>query len=87
MKITILDDYQDTIRTLNCFKKVADHDVTIWKDHTKDVDALAARLRTRGPRAAARAHADPRPALKLDRQADHQVGVPAHRRPACTCRG
>ena len=38
MKITILDDYQDTIRTLPRFKKVAGHDVTIWKDHTKDVN-------------------------------------------------
>ena len=45
MNITILDDYQDTIRTLACFRKVAGHNVTIWNDHTKDVDALAARLR------------------------------------------
>ncbi len=44
MKITILDDYQDTIRTLDCFKKVAGQDVTIWKDHTKDVNTLAKRL-------------------------------------------
>jgi D-3-phosphoglycerate dehydrogenase / 2-oxoglutarate reductase len=45
MNITILDDYQDTIRTLACFSKVAGHKVTIWNDHTKDVDALAARLK------------------------------------------
>lgn len=45
MKITILDDYQDTIRTLTCFSKVAAHDVTIWNDHTKDIDALASRLK------------------------------------------
>jgi D-3-phosphoglycerate dehydrogenase len=45
MKITVLDDYQDTIRTLRCFARVAGHDVTIWNDHTKDVDALAARLK------------------------------------------
>src|SRR5438552_18247914 len=45
MNITILDDYQDTIRTLRCFQKVAAHTVTIWNDHTKDVDALAARLK------------------------------------------
>jgi D-3-phosphoglycerate dehydrogenase len=44
MKIAILDDYQDTVRTLASFAKVAGHDVTIWKDHTKDVDVLAARL-------------------------------------------
>ena len=45
MNITILDDYQDTIRTLRCFSKVAGHNVKIWNDHTKDVDALAARLK------------------------------------------
>jgi D-3-phosphoglycerate dehydrogenase len=45
MKITVLDDWQDTIRTLACFAKVAGHDVTIWKDHTKDVDVLADRLK------------------------------------------
>jgi len=28
MKITILDDYHDTLRTLNCFKKLAGHEVT-----------------------------------------------------------
>jgi D-3-phosphoglycerate dehydrogenase len=44
MNIAILDDYQDTIRTLACFGKVAGHRVTIWNDHTKDVDVLAARL-------------------------------------------
>src|SRR6059036_3498358 len=45
MNITILDDYQDTIRTLACYAKVAGHKVTIWNDHTKDVDALAGRLK------------------------------------------
>src|SRR5208283_2208965 len=45
MNITILDDYQDTIRTLACFKKVAGHTVTIWNDHTKDIQVLAERLK------------------------------------------
>jgi D-3-phosphoglycerate dehydrogenase / 2-oxoglutarate reductase len=45
MKITILDDYHDTLRTLPCFKKLDGHDVTIWNDHVQDVDALAARLK------------------------------------------
>lgn len=45
MKITILDDWQDTIRTLPAFKKVMAHDVTIWNDHTNDVDTLADRLK------------------------------------------
>ena len=45
MKITILDDYLDTVRTLPCFSKLAGHDVTIWNDHVQDADALAERLR------------------------------------------
>jgi D-3-phosphoglycerate dehydrogenase len=45
MKVTILDDYHDTLRTLPCFAKLKGHDVTIWNDHLQDVDALAARLR------------------------------------------
>ncbi len=44
MKITILDDYHDTIRTLPCFAKLDGHDVTIWNDHVQDTDALAERL-------------------------------------------
>jgi len=45
MKITILDDYHDTVRTLKCFSKVSSHDVEIWNDHVQDVDALAQRLK------------------------------------------
>jgi len=45
MKISILDDYHDTLRTLDCFKKLAGHEVKIWNDHVQDVDALAERLR------------------------------------------
>ena len=44
MKITILDDYFDTLRTLPSFKKLDGHDVTIWTDHVQDTDALAERL-------------------------------------------
>ena len=44
MKITILDDYFDTLRTLPCFAKLAGHEVTVWNDHLQDVDGLAARL-------------------------------------------
>src|SRR5208282_4253630 len=44
MKISILDDYHDTLRTLPCFGKLAGYDVTIWNDHVQDVDALAERL-------------------------------------------
>ena len=45
MKISILDDYHDTLRTLACFSKLAGHEVEIWSDHVQDVDTLAARLK------------------------------------------
>jgi D-3-phosphoglycerate dehydrogenase len=45
VKVSILDDYFETLRTLNCFKKLKSHDVTIWNDHVQDVDELAERLK------------------------------------------
>jgi len=45
MKISILDDYHDSVRTLACFGKLAGHEVTIFNDHVQDVDILAQRLR------------------------------------------
>ena len=45
MKVTILDDYHDTLRTLDCFKKLSGHDVEIWNDHVQNVDRLAERLK------------------------------------------
>lgn len=44
MKIAILDDYQDACRTLDAWKALAGHDVTVFRDTLKDEDALAARL-------------------------------------------
>lgn len=44
VKIAILDDYFDTIRTLACFTNLGGHEVTIWKDHVQDPDKLAKRL-------------------------------------------
>src|SRR4051812_22838657 len=44
MRVTILDDYFDTLRTLDCFSKLDGHEVTVWTDHVQDVDPLAARL-------------------------------------------
>jgi D-3-phosphoglycerate dehydrogenase len=44
MKISIFDDYHDTLRTLDCFKKLSGHEIEIWNDHVQDVDALAERL-------------------------------------------
>jgi len=35
MRVTILDDYFDTLRTLECFRKLG-HQVTIWNDHVQD---------------------------------------------------
>ena len=45
MKIAILDDYFDTVRTLPCFAKLDGHEVTIWNDHVQDTDTLAERLK------------------------------------------
>jgi D-3-phosphoglycerate dehydrogenase / 2-oxoglutarate reductase len=45
MKVSILDDYYDTLRTLPCFHKLNGHDVTIWNDHAQETDVLADRLR------------------------------------------
>jgi len=45
MNITILDDYFDSLRKLPCFRKLDGHQVTVWTDHTDDVDLLAERLK------------------------------------------
>jgi D-3-phosphoglycerate dehydrogenase / 2-oxoglutarate reductase len=45
MKIAILDDYFDTVRTLPCFSRLDGHDVTIWNDHVQDTSVLAERLK------------------------------------------
>ncbi|MGR3270118.1 D-2-hydroxyacid dehydrogenase family protein [Thalassococcus profundi] len=45
MNVHILDDWFDTLRTLPSFAKLAAHDVTVWNDHTEDLDILAERLR------------------------------------------
>jgi D-3-phosphoglycerate dehydrogenase / 2-oxoglutarate reductase len=44
MRITVLDDYFDTLRTLRCFAKLSEHHVKIWTDHVEDVEVLAERL-------------------------------------------
>lgn len=44
MKIAILDDSFDTLRTLSCFAKLSGHQVTVWNDHVEDEGLLAARL-------------------------------------------
>jgi D-3-phosphoglycerate dehydrogenase len=44
MKVAILDDWFDTLRTLPSFGKLRDHEVTVFTDHVDDVDVLASRL-------------------------------------------
>jgi len=44
MKIAILDDWFDTLRTLPCFETLAGHDVTVHTDHVEDAASLADRL-------------------------------------------
>ena len=46
MQVSILDDYFGTLRTLDCFDRLAGHEVTVWNDHVQDVDELADRLAT-----------------------------------------
>ena len=45
MKVSVLDDYHDTLRTLGCFAKLRGHEVTIWTDHVQEVGPLAERLK------------------------------------------
>jgi D-3-phosphoglycerate dehydrogenase / 2-oxoglutarate reductase len=44
VKVTILDDYLDTLRTLDCFDRRRGHDLMVWNDHLEDIDPLAVRL-------------------------------------------
>ena len=44
MRIAIPDDYQDCVRHLDCFDKLAAHQVSIYNDTVTGTDALAARF-------------------------------------------
>src|SRR5262249_14437197 len=44
MKVAILDDWFDTLRSLECFERLAGHEVTVFTDHVQETDALAERL-------------------------------------------
>jgi D-3-phosphoglycerate dehydrogenase len=44
MHVVIPDDYQDAVRRLDCFARLVGHQVTIFNDTVKDVDALAERF-------------------------------------------
>lgn len=45
MKVHILDDWFDTLKTLPCYQKLDTHDVTVWTDHEPDPARLADRVR------------------------------------------
>lgn len=44
MRISFLDDYTDSVRSLDAFTKLDGHDVTVETEHVPDVDELARRL-------------------------------------------
>jgi D-3-phosphoglycerate dehydrogenase len=44
VNVAILDDWFDTLRTLPCFERLEDHQVTVFTDHVQETDALAERL-------------------------------------------
>ena len=46
MKVHILDDWFDTLRTLPSFARLGNHEVTVWTDHVTDIASLARRLAT-----------------------------------------
>ena len=41
MKIAILDDYQDAVRSLECFSLLDGHEVTVFNEPFGSADALA----------------------------------------------
>ncbi len=86
MKISILDDYFDTLRTLPCFRKLDGHDVTVWNDHVQD-DGCSRRTAAghRSAGAVPRAHANPRAAARAP--AETEADQPAQRLSAYRHRG
>ena len=84
MKVAILDDWFDTLRTLPCFERLAGHEVTVFTDHVQDTDrARRAPAGLRRARPDPRAHRDPRAAARAPaRPAPDQPAqrLPAHRR-------
>lgn len=45
MNITILDDYQDAVRKLDCFRLLEGHDVKVYNNTVKGIGQLSVRLR------------------------------------------
>lgn len=46
LRIAIPDDYQNCVRSLACFSKLAAHEVTVFNDTLTNVEALAERLQS-----------------------------------------
>ena len=44
MKIAILDDYQDAVRGLDCFRLLDGHEVKVFHNSAKGLGQLAIRL-------------------------------------------
>src|SRR5258708_36644081 len=44
MKIAIPDDYQDAVKTLDCFQKLSEQQVVITREHLPDPEVLASYL-------------------------------------------
>lgn len=44
MKMAILDDYQDSVRHLECFKMLDGHDVKVFDNSARGIGQLAIRL-------------------------------------------
>jgi D-3-phosphoglycerate dehydrogenase len=44
MRIVIPDDYQDCVRGLDCYTKLAGHEVIVFNDTVSDIESLAARF-------------------------------------------
>ena len=45
MHIVIPDDYQDAVRHLDCFARLAGHTVTIYNDSVTEIEALVERFK------------------------------------------
>ncbi len=45
MNITVLDDYTDLVRTLSCVSTLREHQLTVYTDCERNLDALANRLK------------------------------------------
>ncbi|WP_207210055.1 D-2-hydroxyacid dehydrogenase family protein [Mesorhizobium sp. M3A.F.Ca.ET.080.04.2.1] len=44
LRVAIINDYQDVVRTLDCFAKLEGHEISIWTDIVDDAEVLARRL-------------------------------------------